>query len=117
MCVLQLCLSNLRSLETQTLAMSEAVKPSAERTKICLAQLSQNPQRMCWVMLAQLPGVHSLGASGQTQSCGLKDWDGPEGVKLHWNSKSLMPAMVGSQGCFGDEVPFPPGGWCFLLRC
>lgn len=45
MCVLQLCLSNLRSLETQTLAVHEAVKPSAARTKICLAQLSQNPQR------------------------------------------------------------------------
>lgn len=50
------------------------------------------------MMLARLPGVHSLGASGQTQSCGAKGWGGggSEGVKLHWNSKPLMPAMVGS---------------------
>ena len=116
MCVLQLCLSNLRSLETQTLAIPGAVKPSAERTKICLAQLSRNPQRMCWVMLAWLPGVHSLGASGRMQSCGVKGWGGSEGVKLHLHPKSLVPAVVDSFRCFGDEVPFPPGGWCFLLR-
>lgn len=90
--VLQLDLSNLRGLEMSPPALrprhtdpghSRSCAAQHREKTICLAHISRNPQRMCWVMLACLPGVHSLGASVKSQFCGAEHRDGSEGVRLH----------------------------------
>lgn len=101
--VLQLDLSNSRGLEKSTSPESQTHRPwpfpelcspgTEKRKSVWFNFLGTH--RVCWVMLAWFPAVHSLGASVKSQFCGAKGRDGSEGVKRSWNSRSEMPAHSG----------------------